>query len=696
MSNWTWEDLNALVAAEGSLGEASPLRGPERTAGGASGPRGGFDPLTETQPFNPADNLTALFDLSEEFFSNILRDPAAVAATGWKRGNRHRDTQLESWEPLLSAIENPEIQEFMRGIAGNFATGLSLPALVMEPGPAEFGVVGKAAMDALPLLGSLFPASKMAWNAPVGSGWRGALEEIFKSRWAGDSVYEAGRIEFLPKPDRAFMDTIVNRVKGADWLDLDDIRIQSGRGSIDLFDSPRSGEFEVYLNPGADPDDLARLIDLADASDVTLITSGDSIPYEYARRLGFVEEELGGRLVREPVSSDYPMWYSDMYQRLGGDEGGELLSASGLAEGNVADELSAMVARNPDLPDGHKEYWFERITDADANNPRDLDDIINDLTEKGVIPRIPGEDFEPRLVEPRTWGDDFGGDSPGRAWDDFVNANKGDDDFVGAGGFGRMGLDELSDWARKLKMAQEEAIRRGSPFTREEWGRFLEIEGVRVPTGDPNNPLRSLTNNEIERLHAQFGGDMGLPVELSDAQIAGIVSSEFGLPVSQGAIRDADQILHGLHDTMDAQLRGVTNMLRTATTHGGSLPQKIAGDIISDIFPVRPEDLGRTGDVLLDWVDGVQRTYNLYGRPGSYNVQRVVEQGLADLKVVANTPDSLGNIIQDYELLIGIRGLGKDSSGQVRNLFEVMNDLHEFYPTVPLEKLQSIAEMALL
>lgn len=128
MSNWTWEDLNRMWAH----GPATDIPAPET-----------FDPLTETKPFNPADNLTALFDLSEEFFSNIMRDPANIAATGWKRGNRWRDTQMENFEPMLGAIENPEIQEFMRGIAGNFATGLSLPAMVMEPGPAELGLIGE-------------------------------------------------------------------------------------------------------------------------------------------------------------------------------------------------------------------------------------------------------------------------------------------------------------------------------------------------------------------------------------------------------------------------------------------------------------------------------------------------------------------------------------------------------------------------
>jgi len=121
------------------------------------------DPI-EAARLGPSDNpllenLQRFFQGSESFFSNISRDPAAIAASGgWQPGFTWRDQQLERWEPMLAAIENPELQEYMRGIAGHFATGLSIPAMIAEPGPGELGL---AARELLPMM-ALVP------NLPVG------------------------------------------------------------------------------------------------------------------------------------------------------------------------------------------------------------------------------------------------------------------------------------------------------------------------------------------------------------------------------------------------------------------------------------------------------------------------------------------------------------------------------------------------
>jgi hypothetical protein len=111
----------------------------------------------------PLENLQRFFQGSESFFSNISRDPEAIMASGgWKPGFTWRDQQLERWEPMLAAIENSELQEYMRGIAGRFASALALPAMAAEPGPGELGLVAR---EFLPLLAMTLPREVLEWMA---------------------------------------------------------------------------------------------------------------------------------------------------------------------------------------------------------------------------------------------------------------------------------------------------------------------------------------------------------------------------------------------------------------------------------------------------------------------------------------------------------------------------------------------------
>jgi hypothetical protein len=141
------------------------------------------------------------------------------------------------------------------------------------------------------------------------------------------------------------------------------------------------------------------------------------------------------------------------------------------------------------------------------------------------------------------------------------------------------------------------------------------------------------------------------------------------------------------------------------------LTPKIAGNVLESFFAIRPEDIGRTGDELIEWMDSVQRAYASTKQrydyssffpqgatPGGprYNVNEVLNRGLADLKVLASRPTASGNVVADYDLLAAVRRMGSDSDGLPRNLWDVVNDLHQIYPTVPLEQLESVAEMALL
>jgi hypothetical protein len=134
-----WERINADLAAREQAGAGIAVDPIEAI-------RFGSNPAP-----NPMDNLMDFFAASESFFSNISRDPADIMASGgWQPGMTWRDQVLEKWEPMLASIENPELQEYMRGIASNFATGLSLPAMIAEPGPGELGL---AARELLPLMG---------------------------------------------------------------------------------------------------------------------------------------------------------------------------------------------------------------------------------------------------------------------------------------------------------------------------------------------------------------------------------------------------------------------------------------------------------------------------------------------------------------------------------------------------------------
>lgn len=132
-----WERINADLAAREAAGAGIAVSPIDEARYGVNAP-------------NPADNLMDLFAASESFFSNISRDPANIRGKGWQPGMTWRDMHMENFEPLLASIENPELQEYMRGIASNFATGLSVPAMLAEPGPGELGL---AARELLPLMG---------------------------------------------------------------------------------------------------------------------------------------------------------------------------------------------------------------------------------------------------------------------------------------------------------------------------------------------------------------------------------------------------------------------------------------------------------------------------------------------------------------------------------------------------------------
>jgi len=557
--------------------------------------------------------------------------------------------------------------------------------LIAEPSFGEWGIVGgelaRAAgwlasnADTVAKAASLFPMFKAIRQSRPGSGWFQSLEDILK--------YSGGWEDY---PVRNFIRTMHDHMPHSRLVDEEFIKIRSGKGHIEVTDHMGSvgghpNALEVYVKGDIDPHDLASLVELADAMELPILSDARNIGnLEYATRLGFVQEPIGNRLERLPVSEIPEQWYSEMRWRLMPDDATELRRAAGFEEGNIRDELLTVVGDSP-IPEEQKVAWFERIMEPN-DGPNAWSHVINDLTAEGILPQIPGEDFGPWVYGRPPTPPPTPPSSPTGG-------------MVPAGG-GGLPPDWERAWSRAFDRAYREAVARGSPFTPEEWGRFLEIEGVRMPTGDPSSPLRPPTKDEIMALHLQMMTDMGFPVNLESTHIAQIVSSEFVTPVTPQQIRDADRVLLGLQDTMDLQQRSIINILNTALESGQSLPRHTAGNFIEGIFPVRPEDLGRGGDVLIDWLDGIQRTWVRYGKTRQYNVQEVVNRGLADLKVVANTPNVGGNVVQDYDLLIAVRQMGRSADGGTRNLFEVVNDLHQIYPNVPLEQLQSIAEMALL
>lgn len=675
MSNWTWDDLTRMRAYE---------------------PMGERPAELPWQPHDPQDYdtrypnaLHSSFGVSQrdiplgEALFSLLESPPLAGPSRGVAATMRGENPLRATGDMTGA--SPELwQELQdRGVNPWLALGaeVAVPSMLSVIGDvsdiASMGRWAASNIDNLaPLAASLFPASRMAWKAPIHTGWQTSLTDIFRYSGGWDDDHSV----------RAFMGTIYDHMPGVERIDDEYIRIPSKRGNIEIVEHGDTRMLEVYVNGDIDPDDLARFIDLADAGDFGLITEGGSIPYDYARRLGFVEEELGGRLVRHPVDSDAPMWYAEMLGRLGEGAEEELWQASGLVRGNMMDELSGVVARNTNLTRSEKEYWLERIV-TPGDGPNVWDDLINDMTAEGIIPRVPGEDFV-RRADPE-------GDSLGRAWDNFVK-NQGDGDLAGVGGLGGRSLDDLSDWARKLKAAQDDAIRRGSPYSINEWKAFFDIEGVRMPTGDPQNPLRSLTTDEIAQMHALMGGERGLPVELTTEQIADLIRSEFGSRINPNEIRDFDRVLTGMQDSMLMQDNAIS-LLRSTDVE---LTPKLAGNVIESFFAIRPEDIGRTGNELIEWMDSVQRAYRSLGKwsPGAprYNINEVLNRGLADLKTVASRPMASGGYTADYDLLVAVRRMGSDADGLPRNLWDVVDDLHQIYPTIPLEQLESIAEMALL
>jgi hypothetical protein len=668
MSNWSWDDLVNMRAYQ-------PV---ERRAAEPEWQPHDPQDYRDRYPLAPDPRVMSMVNPARSTgIGGILESPPLAGPSRGVAAVIRGENPLRATADMTGA--SPELWEELqaRGVNPLLALGaeVAVPSMLSVIGDvsdvADVGRWAASNWDNLaPLAASLFPASRMAWKAPLHTGWQTSLMHIMKNSSIWDGEHAAA----------SFLGAIYDHMPGVERLDDEYIRIPSKRGSIEVVEHGLgSGALEVYVNGDIDPDDLARFIDLADAAEFQLITEGGSIPYEYARRLGFMEDELGGRFVRNPVDTDPPMWYAEMLNRLGDDADEELWAASGLVRGDIMDELSSIVARNPDLSPSEKEYWLERVV-TPGDDPDTWNNLINDMTVEGIIPRIPGEDFEPRLVKPPVSG---GGGGSG---------------LVPTGGFdpGDYDPEQIFDWANKIKKAQEDAIRRGSPYSVEEWMRFFDVEGVRMPTGNPSEPLRPLTRDEVVGMHALLNGSMELPVELTTEQIADLIRSELGSPINPNEVRDFDRVLTGIQDNMLMQDNAIS-LLRSTDVE---LTPKIAGNVLESFFAIRPEDIGRTGDELIEWMDSVQRAYANAGRwspdKPRYNVNEVLNRGLADLKILASRPTASGNTVADYDLLAAVRRMGSDADGLPRNLWDVVNDLHQIYPTVPLEQLESVAEMALL
>ena len=584
------------------------------------------------------------------------------------------------WQPF-DTMEAVSTDHF--GLEGVPAFMTEMGLNVLDPSVSDVGSAARAIGGGVGALAALFPSGGFIKRLPAAQSARWSVPYRLASKARDADSSRAVQDAF---------ESVQDSIPGARVFDDGDaLRIRSApdRPEIEVYrklgDYP---EVEIYVNYDAgrsaaelraeDMDDLLALVDVLDAAGAEIVMPIDHVPYGLARGMGFVEDPVRGLLIREPIGEvAEEVWYSEMFHRLGGhDPQGELFQRAGFTPGDIKDELSAVIARSERLNPIDREAYWSALEMVDFDDPNSVNQFVNLMTEEGLIDLLPGEDFTSlrRPPAPRPPSS-----SPGAV-------------PVGGGGFDLPDKEQerLQNLAAKMRKAHEDAIRRGSPWTTNEWKNFFEIEGVRMPTGDPDNPFRSLTTDEVRSMRALMEDPSSMPIGMSDDQFRQILSSEFGRPVGAGEMGSLDSQLSDLGEAVSRSEHALNQIVDLEIASGHSMPITYARQRLRSLFGA--EEAGES-NVLIDWAINANRTAQRYA---DYDVRGVLERGVDGLRAVSSRPTVGGTRLQPHQLLELTRTIGGGHTGNPKNLFEVVTELQRLYPDVPLEELQHIAEMALL